>query len=226
MPVAKCWFHSSGGLRSHNSCWDFYFLKKKMREEVEEGKGGKSGEGELWGKARDRGKPDRPHWAPVNHGRPVWAAMSQGFRAGLTTDVCLNPVTPAVSLELERRAVRSTSLKTVLFLQGLTSSHTHLPQSLSFSVFFLEFKLRSSSYTLNFIFLPSILPKLLLWVTSNPRSSCPFTLWKSSTHTGTVALATTHLNLINELELLLHQVKLYARAFAPTKTCFFLLKDR
>lgn len=118
MTVAENLFHPSGVPRSHNSCWDFYFLNKKMREEVVEGKkGGKIGEAELWGKARDWGKLESPHWTPVTdshlsavYSRPTW-------------DVWLNTATPAMSLELERRVERSSSLKTVL----LSSKELSLP---------------------------------------------------------------------------------------------------
>lgn len=71
------YFTLLGEPRSLSSCWDFYFLKKKTEHEVEEGKGDKTGEGELWEKTGVWGKLENPHWAPVSRGCPIWAATSQ-----------------------------------------------------------------------------------------------------------------------------------------------------
>lgn len=139
----------------------FVFFKEKDEREVEEGKGGKEDKGELWEKARNCEKLESPHWVP--------------FRVGLARDV----VTPARPIrqqwpqQLENWWWGHLSSKTVLFPHDLTPSHTHLPQSLYCFVFFPESKKWSSGCPPNFLSPPSTLPKLLLWVTQNPRSSVP-----------------------------------------------------
>lgn len=126
-------------------------------------------EGELWGKARDKGKQESPRWIPAGRGRPGWVTAPAWFRAGRTRDVWLSAVTPVVSKGLERRAVRSSSLKNNVLPRLDSIPHTLASKPTVFCFLFL--RKEAAVNTLNFTSSPLTFPKLLLRVSSNPRSS-------------------------------------------------------
>lgn len=176
-------------------------------------------EGELWGKVRDKGNLESARWVPVGGSHPSWATIPAWFRAGWTRDVWLSAVTTAVGNGLQRRAVRSSSLKTNVLPRFDSIPHPFASKPILLCFLFLRKEaavnthLHPHPHPQNFsqtASLSDIKPQKL--------PSCPFAYWESSRLTGSVSPDITTLNLITVLEL--HKVMLCETAFAHAKIFF------